>query len=190
MRGRCLETVILVELASTIVECMYKHGSYPCVLRDQYTALQRIMKHRCTQFHPLSSCINCQTGQDHHWNRIRHVLASGPCCILVRNSSSGQSVIAHDLLLTGRDDERSAGTTDLVAQSATLEPLIELRFTAGERIDLVIWRQRLGSVQIHATAFQGALTASKRSSPGLGCTGASIMALNSRNLASSRLKNT
>lgn len=132
MCGRCLKTVVFVKLAGTIVECMHKHGSHTCVLRYQYTALQRILKQGCPQLHSLRSGIDSQTGKDHHWNRVRHVLTNGPSRILVRDGTCSQSVVAHDLTLWGRNDERAAGTTGLVAQSAAFEPLVERWFAAGE----------------------------------------------------------
>ena len=62
--------------------------------------------------------MDSQTGQDHHWNRVGHVLTNGPGSVLVRDGTRSQSVVAHDLTLWGGDDEHTAGTTGLAAQSA------------------------------------------------------------------------
>ena len=123
---------MLVKQASTIVEGVDKHGTHTCVLRYQYTTLQRILKQGCPQFHSLRSGIDSQTGQDHHWHRVGHVLTNGPGGVLVCDGTCSQSVVAHDLTLWACDDERAAGTIGLVTQSATFEPLIERGFAAGE----------------------------------------------------------
>ena len=189
MGGRSPEPVVLVKLASPIVEGVDKHGSYARVLGYLYTTLQRVLKQGCAQLEALCSNVDGQASKYHHRHRIRHILANRPCCILVSHGSRRQSVVTHYFPRIGRDDERATGATGLVAKSAALEPFIENCFAATEYTALVIQCQRLGRVQIHAPA-QGALTDNKRSSPELGCTGASSMAVNCWNFFSSRLKNT
>jgi hypothetical protein len=51
---------------------------------------------------------------------------------LVRDGTSSQSVVPHDLKIWGRNDEGATGPAGLVAQRAALEPFIEHGFTAGE----------------------------------------------------------
>jgi len=64
MYVRGLESVVLVKLASAIVEGVDKHGPHSRILGYQYTTLQRVLKQGCAEFDSLRSNDEGQACKD------------------------------------------------------------------------------------------------------------------------------
>jgi hypothetical protein len=139
----------------------------------------------------MGAAIHGQGRKDQHRDRVGHVAPHAAGCLLVGDRTCGHGVIAADAAILIGDDKCAADAAELIARYAVFEPVIEAGFAALEQIELVLRSQRLwrAQLQVHAAfVSQGALTAIRRSSPGLAFTGASSRSVNAlkRSLSSAK----
>jgi len=195
MHRRGLKPVVFVELSGPLVECMHEQRSHPSVLGYGHCAVNSVPQQRCSQMLSLHPAVDREPGEYHDRNRIGHVASYAACCQLVRNGAGCHSVVAADATVLIGDDKGTARPASLVGQCPALEPVIEHGLAALEVIQSMRSRQGLRWTELQAQAFanflpQRALTAMRRSSPGLRAGGASSSLLNCRNFPASNLKNT
>jgi hypothetical protein len=195
MRRRGLKSEVLVELPGLLVKGMHEKGSDAGVLRYGHGAIDRILEQGTAQVKSLRPAIHREPGENHDWNRIRHIASHAARCKLVRNSACGHGVVTADMPALVGDNEGAARTAGLVGQCPALEPVIENGLAALEIIESMRSRQGLRRTELQTQTFvdflpQGALTAMRRSSPGLRAGGASSSLVNCRNFSASNLKNT
>ena len=110
MRRRGLKPVVLVELLGLLVKGMDEDGSDARVLRYGHRAIDRVLEQGCAQVQSLRPAIDCEPGENHDRNWIRHVASRGTCCESVRNGAGRHGVVAEDLAALVGDDEAAART--------------------------------------------------------------------------------
>jgi hypothetical protein len=195
MGRRGLKPVVLVELPGLLMKGMHEKSSYARVLRYGQHAIGRVLEQGGAQVQSLRPAIDREPGKNHDRDRIGHVASHAARCELVRNGAGRHGVVTADMAALVGDHEGAARTASLVGQCPALEPVIEHGLAALEIIQSMCSRQGLRRTELQAQAFadflpQGALTAMRRSSPGLRVDGASSSLVNCRNFSASNLKNT
>lgn len=193
MLWRLLKTVMLVKLLGTVVQRMDEQGSDASILRNGHSPIDGVLKQCGAELDALGTVVNGESAQNHHRHRVWHVASYAAGCRLVCNRTCGHCVITIDTTVLIRDYEGAARAAQVVGPCPALEPFIEAGFPASEFVQDVVGSEwlRCAQLQAHvASVLQGALTAMRRSSPGLGQGGASSMAVNCLNLSASRLKKT
>lgn len=190
---RFLKAVVLVKLPCAVVECMDEQGAHARVLRHHHGSIHRVLKQGGAKLDALCAMVNREPCQHHHRNRIWHVSAHATRRHRVRYRACRHRVVAENASARIRDDEAAAGPAQLVGKGSAPEPFVEAGLPAGKFIQEMHRREGLRCAQLQAHAAspdQGAFTAIRRSSPGLGPGGASSRAVNCLNLSASRLKKT
>ncbi len=195
MRRRGPKPVVLVELLGLLVKGMHKKGPDARVLRYGHGAIDRVLEQGGAQVQSLRPAIDREPGENHDRNRIRHVASHAARCEMVRDGAGRNGVVTVDAAALVGDDEGAACTASLVGQCPALEPVIEHGLAALKVVQSMCSHQGLRQAELQAQPFadflpQGALTAMRRSSPGLRMGGASSSLVNCRNFSASNLKNT
>jgi len=195
MRRRRLKSVVFVELSGLLVKGMHKKGSDARILRYRHRAIDRVLEQGGAQVQSLRLAVDREPGEHHDRNRIRHVAAHATRCELVRDGAGRHGVVTADMAALIGDNEGAARTAGLIGQCPAPKPVIEHGLATLEIIQSMCSRQGLRRTELQTQAFadflpQGALTATRRSSPGLRVGGASSSLVNCRNFSASNLKNT
>lgn len=185
--------MVLVERFGVLVKRMHQQRPDTGVLRNHHSPLDSVLQQGRTELVALGLMVNRQSAKHQHWNGIGHIPTYRSGCHLARDCTRSQGVIAVNAAVLIHYHKRAAGCIQLIGHGAAYEPVVENRFATVKSIQKVDGGERFGcaELQIQAlTVSQGAVTAMRRSSPGLGLGGASSMAVNCSNLSLSRPKKT
>ena len=88
---------------------------------------RRIAKHRPPQPMSLVAASHRQPGQDHDWDRIRHVPPELPRNACLCDGAGGEGVIADDVLAFSYYVSPGC-TTSLIRLRAALKPVVQYKF--------------------------------------------------------------
>lgn len=93
---------------------VHQHGTDARMLRHQRTPFDSILQQRCTQFDPLGTLVNSQSGQHHYRNWVRHIASHRRGCHLMRYRPCRQRVVTYNGILSIHDHKSATSASELV----------------------------------------------------------------------------